>query len=575
MKKSKPSGGGGEEKPSTPPAPIARGHRQRGAGTVIVSKAPVVTDDGIVLKPHERLPFQLLQEFCQKEKKEKPKYFSSPPGHRFRVVIEDIKNHKNDLTFCPTQSFESDKVAKDFAALLALWHFQKSIPIERKLPEPYSTTWIQMLAAEKEEKEKKLPKKSSAEVLVERTKQVPPVPEDGGLKSEALGLKAEASKQKIVTVVAVPTVSPSLSDWLCESCGTQNFARLASGAMRTRCLKCQTPKSDSSVLVSQTASASAKGGLAPTSGKVVKAAPAAVLDLRSDRKYSSKGEEEKSRQEQIQLRKRKNSYFDAVRRANRPTKVFLSPKMKLLIETVLGIHSTVNGRELSSRSISLEQVLDSVEERGIFPAEEISVSVAEQWVLLSEIIVPRLQEQGFPAIAIAEAIDSLSKTHTNTTLISDIQEDTRGEVSQLERHKAVVQCVSEAALEHLCLHLDESLLPANMDGKSNESKPRLQVLSLKSSSAEEVEDVVSSSSVSPALARAMGAEVALCLVHRLMLYGFGSEAFDAVEVCVCNLRHRCGESLSASGGGVLALIEMQALTTLYLSYQVASKQKNY
>jgi hypothetical protein len=37
-------------KDGTPRPPIARGHKQRGAGTVIVAKAPVVTNDGIVLK---------------------------------------------------------------------------------------------------------------------------------------------------------------------------------------------------------------------------------------------------------------------------------------------------------------------------------------------------------------------------------------------------------------------------------------------------------------------------------------------------------------------------------------------
>jgi hypothetical protein len=37
-----------------------KGHRQKGAGTVITAKPPVVTADGITLKAHERLPFQLV-----------------------------------------------------------------------------------------------------------------------------------------------------------------------------------------------------------------------------------------------------------------------------------------------------------------------------------------------------------------------------------------------------------------------------------------------------------------------------------------------------------------------------------
>jgi hypothetical protein len=47
------------------------------------------------------------------------------------VVLEDSKNTKNDLEFCPSQGFESDRIAKDYAALLALWHFQKTLPLER------------------------------------------------------------------------------------------------------------------------------------------------------------------------------------------------------------------------------------------------------------------------------------------------------------------------------------------------------------------------------------------------------------------------------------------------------------
>jgi hypothetical protein len=54
--------------------PIARGHRQRGAGTVITAKPAVTTADGIVLKTHEKLPFQLLHEYCQREKRPMPKY---------------------------------------------------------------------------------------------------------------------------------------------------------------------------------------------------------------------------------------------------------------------------------------------------------------------------------------------------------------------------------------------------------------------------------------------------------------------------------------------------------------------
>jgi hypothetical protein len=94
-----------------------------------------MTDDGILLKPFERLPTTLLTELCQREKRLMPKYNQCKLGYgddeinpeacwKFEVILEDKKTTKNDLRFTPNQAFSSDKVAKDFAAILALWHFQ-------------------------------------------------------------------------------------------------------------------------------------------------------------------------------------------------------------------------------------------------------------------------------------------------------------------------------------------------------------------------------------------------------------------------------------------------------------------
>src|SRR5258708_2838392 len=65
---------GPDGKPKRPP----KGHRQKGAGTVITAKPAFVTNDGVVLKAHERLPSTLLMEYCQKEQRPKPKYLPSP-----------------------------------------------------------------------------------------------------------------------------------------------------------------------------------------------------------------------------------------------------------------------------------------------------------------------------------------------------------------------------------------------------------------------------------------------------------------------------------------------------------------
>ena len=150
---------GKQEQPVVPPQPlpqkVARGHKQKGSGNVIVGKAPVITNDGVLLRAHERLPTQILQEWTNREKRPAPRYKARPPGNRQMVFVNDAKNSLHDMNFCPVQTdFESEKVAKDYAALLALGQVQGNMPLENKLPEPYCTVWKQMIAANKEKAKK-------------------------------------------------------------------------------------------------------------------------------------------------------------------------------------------------------------------------------------------------------------------------------------------------------------------------------------------------------------------------------------------------------------------------------------
>ena len=134
-----------------------RGHNQKGSGNVIVAKPNIVTADGITLRAHERLPTQLLLEMCQREKRPLPAYRAKGPGLRHSVWLADKKDTNKDLSWLPASTdFESVKVAKDFAALLALFDLQRTLPLDNKLPEPYCSTWRGMIAAHKEqEKEDK------------------------------------------------------------------------------------------------------------------------------------------------------------------------------------------------------------------------------------------------------------------------------------------------------------------------------------------------------------------------------------------------------------------------------------
>lgn len=135
-----------------------KGHKQKGGiGGAVVASAATVTEKGkTTLAQWMRLPHQLLNEFCKKEKRPPPKFNSlDNQGSKFkyRVIVQDSKASKrggeHDFIFIPKVAVENEEQAKEEAALLALLSLTPNIPHERKLPEPYKTTWLNAISAMK------------------------------------------------------------------------------------------------------------------------------------------------------------------------------------------------------------------------------------------------------------------------------------------------------------------------------------------------------------------------------------------------------------------------------------------
>ncbi|KAG1713183.1 hypothetical protein DVH05_000903 [Phytophthora capsici] len=123
------------------------GHRQRGAGTVSVSKGDAVRQ-GVLCKEWQRTPMQLLHEFCQSKKRRNAFYAKArsqdQSKFRMRCVLPDAKDSAKDLSFCPAEEFDTQDEAKHCAALLALKHVEPLRPHERKLPDPYRDLWLSL-----------------------------------------------------------------------------------------------------------------------------------------------------------------------------------------------------------------------------------------------------------------------------------------------------------------------------------------------------------------------------------------------------------------------------------------------
>ena len=403
------------------------------------------------------------------------------------MQLEDPKNSKYDLTFCPIQSFESDSVAKDFAALLALFHFQKNLPLERKLPEPYATTWLQMITAEKEKEKGNIIKASSDKQPSLPTSSVLPPPPASCRETEE---HDNISFKKKSTTAAV--IDPNTADWLCEKCGNQNFNKLQSGAPRLKCFRCSALRTEACILVtpntlstststsslSSTTPASAKG---PEQSKVrkVSAPPTAVADLRARDVFASKAAASRVELEQIAKRKKQRAYFDALNRANRPMAVFLSPSLRKELERVLGME--VTSAPSSDCAVNTKEFIADFAGIGFVPSSACKVSVPLQLELL-EHVVSSLVQRGFSEGDVLRALlyvhqasgeieeDFLSNEESSEDLLDD---DTLDDPASANRFKFIL---AEASVRYLCTYLDEHSLPAEFNPTRNEAKPGLKVI---------------------------------------------------------------------------------------------------
>ena len=70
--------GGAADVPAAPaaekPKRAPRGHRQKGAGTTQTGKGTIVVS-GVAMKEWQRTPKQLVHEYCQRQKRPKPRYY--------------------------------------------------------------------------------------------------------------------------------------------------------------------------------------------------------------------------------------------------------------------------------------------------------------------------------------------------------------------------------------------------------------------------------------------------------------------------------------------------------------------
>ena len=429
---------------------------------------------------------------------------------------------------------------------LALVEVQGMMPLENKLPEPYRSVWKEVITSKKN-KETKDGKKSGVTEGAKKEaptqapavpRKLPPAPKDFMFSED----KEEEEEPPEIFSVAPGTLDPTTADWLCVGCNTQNYARLATGQLRTKCFKCGGTKSDACELVQSTQPAkvdkqpAALKNLQSAFGKAQReeekerleekkartkphafkgshtgaaqlvqrggrgnrqkkggnsgggagsgnsAGPVAVMDLQA---RDSKAVEARAREEYLLMKRKRTAYFDAVKRANRPSTVTINPALRTQLEHALGINDVEGalsgglGAELGdvpgdinsylSYLLQLQQEREDEEEEIYYlPVISSRAKIQTQRDALRG-TVQSLLDMGFLESQVILAVETVRREQQDRLL--DDMDDYNG----LDFVGKLLDCVKSSVLEWLCLHLAEEDLPEGLDLDSNMTNPGISV----------------------------------------------------------------------------------------------------
>ena len=103
-------------------------------------------DAGIVVKEWQRLPKQLLQQYCDRIKYGRPHYHAGQRGgaHNCAVRLVDPKDaSKSSRHELPGMAAATAQDAQHRAALFALHEVDPTVQHHLKLPEPYRALWLE------------------------------------------------------------------------------------------------------------------------------------------------------------------------------------------------------------------------------------------------------------------------------------------------------------------------------------------------------------------------------------------------------------------------------------------------
>ena len=217
-----------------------------------------------------------------------------------------------------------------------------------------------------------------------------------------------------------------------------------------------------------------------------KSPPTAVLNLKNNTVIISQEEIEKKLKEESTVR-RQIAYNEELKKANKPTSVFLSAYIRMILEDALGIISVKkdkneNGKKdgnfnddndeiyFQNQLKSLLRIIESSgvnHDSGVF-SELQDLSSQKQSESVHNVIRD-LRKQGFQNSVISQSLNSIIKTKKldgKIVLYYNKKQEMNIDVLQF--------LVYELCIEFICLNIDDCDLPTAFDPRKNEQRETLE-----------------------------------------------------------------------------------------------------
>lgn len=201
-----------------------------------------------------------------------------------------------------------------------------------------------------------------------------------------------------------------------------------------------------------------------------------VLDLRTKAAFVSASEKERVETAERSAKRAKHTYFEALRRSNRPGQIMLSPLMRRMVEEALGLKQTgskvLDEDEDDSFETRIAEIYSDFDSENMEFVPLLDGPTSAEQLDLVRKLVDYLFKTGFSPAAIISCLEAITIGERNSEVLKRFE---RLESYEKSSPSDLFLVLRDVSLQYMCLNIDEEDLPKGFDPSVSEMKTGFKV----------------------------------------------------------------------------------------------------